>query len=168
MHLMKLFRASILLALLYFLAACQNAPTRPPASGRFTAAQIAELRHQGFYETPAGWEFDGSEKVLFGINAAELSPDGRKIIERIGHGLLGVGIKHAQLDGFTDNTGQPDYNLKLSRQRAQAVADGLVATGMRLQDLDIQGFGENNPVTSNRTSEGRAQNRRVAIIISSP
>lgn len=165
---MKSFRASILLASLCFLAACQNTPTRPPANGPFTPAQVAELRRQGFYETPAGWEFDGTEKVLFGINVAELSPEGHQVIDRIGRALLGVGITHAQLDGFTDNTGQPSYNLTLSRLRAQAVANGLAATGMRLQDLDIQGLGESNPVTSNHTSAGRAQNRRVAIIISSP
>lgn len=167
---MRVLRVSVLPALLCVLAACQHAPTRqpPPASGRFTAAQIAELRHQGFGETPAGWEFDGTEKVLFGINVAELSPEGRQIIERIGHGLLSVGIRHAQLDGFTDNTGQPDYNLKLSRLRARAVANVLVTTGMRAEDLGIQGIGESNPVASNRTPEGRAQNRRVAIIISSP
>lgn len=165
LHLTRLLRVSIVLALLCLLAACQNVPVRPD---RFTAAQTAELQHQGFHETSAGWEFDSTEKVLFKTNVADLSANGQRIIERIGRGLLGVGIRHAQLDGFTDSTGQTDYNLKLSRLRAESVANALAAAGMRREDLDIQGMGESHPVASNRTSEGRAQNRRVAIIISSP
>lgn len=170
LQLMRLLRVSILLTSLCLLAACQNTPTRqaPPAGDRFTAAQVAELQHQGFYETSAGWQFDGNEKILFKLNVAELSAEGQQVIGRIGHGLLGVGITHAQLIGFTDNTGEADYNLKLSRLRAEAVANALATAGMRREDLDIQGMGQSSPVASNRTSEGRAQNRRVAIIISSP
>ena len=66
-----------------------------------------------------------------------------------------------EIDGYTDNTGGDDYNLKLSEQRAKAVFDFLVGKGIPKNRLSYKGFGKNNPVADNATEEGRKLNRRI-------
>lgn len=157
--------ATSILAILC-LSACQKTATKP-APG-FTSAQAAALHDAGFHETPDGWEIAGNERILFGHNVGELDPGGREIVTRIGRALLAVDIRQVQVLGFTDNTGSSDYNRKLSKRRAAAVAAVLTEIGMRDHDIDVKGMGDKDPVASNETAEGRAQNRRVAIVVSSP
>jgi len=65
--------------------------------------------------------------------------------------------------GFTDSTGSKAGNLKLSKQRATAVMNYLVKNGIDASRLTAEGFGEANPVDSNKTRAGRANNRRVEV-----
>jgi len=67
--------------------------------------------------------------------------------------------------GFTDSTGSAQYNLDLSQRRAQSVASYLNGQGINPQRMYVTGFGQERPVASNATPEGRAQNRRVEIQI---
>ncbi|EQD77955.1 OmpA/MotB domain-containing protein [mine drainage metagenome] len=67
--------------------------------------------------------------------------------------------------GYTDDTGSAAANLVLSRQRAQAVAQTLVAHGVRASRIHVEGRGEADPIASNATPEGRARNRRVVVIL---
>ena len=69
------------------------------------------------------------------------------------------------VDGYTDNQGSDDYNLDLSRRRADSVADYLASQRIDDRRLNVQGFGESRPVASNGTDYGRAQNRRVEVSI---
>jgi len=66
-----------------------------------------------------------------------------------------------EIDGYTDNTGGDEYNLKLSEQRAKAVYDFLINKGIPKNRLSYKGFGKNNPVADNSTEEGRRLNRRI-------
>jgi OOP family OmpA-OmpF porin len=68
-----------------------------------------------------------------------------------------------EIQGHTDNTGSPAYNKELSEKRANAVREYLIAQGIGAAKISIQGLGETQPVASNDTEEGRAQNRRVEI-----
>ena len=68
--------------------------------------------------------------------------------------------------GFTDNTGNDAINQPLSENRAKAVADFLVSQGIAAGNVTSQGFGSANPIASNDTAEGKAQNRRVEIAVS--
>jgi outer membrane protein OmpA-like peptidoglycan-associated protein len=68
--------------------------------------------------------------------------------------------------GHTDNTGAADYNQRLSEQRARSVAEYLTSQGVLAERLLVAGRGESEPIASNDTPEGRAQNRRVNIQIS--
>ncbi|RLA02417.1 MAG: hypothetical protein DRQ45_04710 [Gammaproteobacteria bacterium] len=70
-----------------------------------------------------------------------------------------------RVSGFTDNVGAADYNLNLSRQRAQAVADALVTQGFNAAKLSVSGYGEGNPVASNADANGRYRNRRIELLI---
>jgi len=67
--------------------------------------------------------------------------------------------------GFTDNTGTPAHNQNLSERRAQSVGNFLISQGINPNRLFAQGFGQRNPVASNKTSSGKAKNRRVVITL---
>ena len=68
--------------------------------------------------------------------------------------------------GHTDSIGTDAYNMKLSLRRAEAVKNYLVSEGISAKRIKVEGFGEANPVASNATAEGRAQNRRVELRLS--
>ena len=70
-----------------------------------------------------------------------------------------------QVSGFTDNVGAVVYNLELSRQRAQAVAEALIAQGFNTTQLSVNGYGEGNPVAGNADANGRYRNRRIELLI---
>lgn len=69
------------------------------------------------------------------------------------------------LEGHTDSTGSDDYNMELSRKRAQAVADYLALQNVSSPRFTIMGYGESQPIATNDTAAGRAQNRRVEVAI---
>ncbi|MNF33160.1 Outer membrane porin F precursor [compost metagenome] len=141
------------------LAACQSAPQG------LTAEQVTVLKEQGFHLTDEGWTLDISNKVLFANNVGALNPNTRQVVEKLGKALLDVGLNRVRVDGHTDSNGEAAYNEQLSRKRAQSVADVLASVGMPAANLDIRGRGEQAPVADNGTAAGRAENRRVAIII---
>ena len=72
--------------------------------------------------------------------------------------------RQAVIEGHTDNIGDPDYNMGLSRDRAFAVRSALVARGISPARITTEGFGMTLPVASNNTAVGRQENRRVEII----
>jgi OOP family OmpA-OmpF porin len=70
------------------------------------------------------------------------------------------------IEGHTDNVGDADYNLKLSRRRAEAVALTLIQDhGIAPARVQAVGFGSARPISDNKTTEGRAENRRVTAVI---
>jgi outer membrane protein OmpA-like peptidoglycan-associated protein len=71
-----------------------------------------------------------------------------------------------QVEGYTDIVGSDDYNQKLSENRAGAVRDFLVAQGVQMNNISAAGYGKRDPVADNGTSSGRAQNRRVQLVVS--
>jgi outer membrane protein OmpA-like peptidoglycan-associated protein len=74
-----------------------------------------------------------------------------------------------ELQGYTDSTGSVAYNMRLSRGRAQAVRDFLIGDGVDPSQLTARGYGPHDPVASNRTADGRSQNRRVVLeVLSNP
>ncbi len=104
--------------------------------------------------------------VLFPFGSAELSDDGKAVIdERIAR-FKGRAERSVptQVIGHTDSTGPAEYNQTLSEQRAQSVVDHIQSqTGVPNDQIEVIGMGENDPVASNDTAEGRALNRRVVI-----
>ncbi|HNN56987.1 MAG TPA: OmpA family protein, partial [Novosphingobium sp.] len=79
--------------------------------------------------------------------------------------FVSVDIHGAGVQGHTDALGSDEYNQKLSERRALAVRGELVRAGLIPAEVRAQGFGETRPVASNETDEGRAQNRRVVIVV---
>jgi len=103
--------------------------------------------------------------ILFEVNKASLSPDLKTALRRIA-GILKVfdGARVA-IEGHTDNTGNRDFNRKLSELRADNVAQFLAMQGIDQKRLAAKGFGFTRPVAPNDTEEGRRKNRRVDLII---
>lgn len=104
--------------------------------------------------------------VVFETNSAKLSPGGRARVGELAEALREHPEWNVAVIGYTDDTGNYDYNLKLSKDRAQSVVNALVKEyGIANTRLAPEGRGPLSPVASNDTPEGRAQNRRVEVVI---
>jgi OOP family OmpA-OmpF porin len=105
--------------------------------------------------------------VLFPRRSAEITEQGKQVIEKH-RGDARIQLRRAvyvEIVGHTDDVGDDDYNQELSEQRAQAMRDYLVATGLDATKIVTRGAGEMKPIASNRTDEGRAENRRVEVLV---
>lgn len=105
------------------------------------------------------------QDILFATDSANLRPDLQRELRVVGQNLLAYPDTTVQVLGHTDNTGDAAYNLGLSKRRAQSVASILMSEGVPGYRIQSIGRGEDQPIASNLTSEGRAQNRRVEIVV---
>ena len=103
------------------------------------------------------------EGVNFATGKAELTPESETILDGVAESLVANDSIRVQVGGHTDNTGSAAVNRRLSAARANAVRDYLISKGVAADRLTAVGFGPSKPVASNRTAEGRAQNRRVEL-----
>ena len=154
-------RSALRLCLGLLLAGCQ---TLSGTEG-LTEEQINVLREIGFHEEGDNWGFDLDGRILFGLNAAEISEQNRKVIARMVKSLKAIGITRLIVEGHSDSTGDKLYNEWLSLRRARAVAREISRNGLSYDNITVKGYGVANPVGDNATREGRAQNRRVVIIV---
>jgi outer membrane protein OmpA-like peptidoglycan-associated protein len=152
-------------ALLLPLSACRTAAPAKPA---LSPQQIAVLQEQGFKQTDDGWELSFTDKLLFDLDAAVLTQASRAGVAKISGALRQVGIEHMQVEGHTDISGSAAHNDKLSLARAKAVAEAMTLSGLAHDNILVRGMGKHKPVADNATAEGRAENRRVTVIVSAP
>ncbi len=103
--------------------------------------------------------------VLFAVDRAELTPGADRSLSRLADFLKNHQERRILIEGFTDSTGTKDYNLDLSRRRAESVKDRLVSLGVEPDRISTRGYGESYPVASNDNSGGRQLNRRVEVTI---
>ena len=128
--------------------------------------------------TPAGERVDGRgcpllfeegatrlilEGVSFESNSAELTSEARGVLDRVAASLIANPAVRVEVAGHTDDSGFRPYNLILSQGRASAVRRYLIGRGVPGGRLLAKGYGPDDPVASNATPEGRAQNRRVEL-----
>lgn len=156
-------------------AEAQAAEARAKAAEANKAAESAEqvrekLRDQlnsvlATSETARGLIVNMSD-VLFDTGKYTLKPDTKIALAKVAGILLAYPGLKVQVEGYTDSVGGDDYNQKLSENRASTVKDFLVSQGVSGTNITSQGFGKNNPVADNSTSAGRAQNRRVNMVVS--
>lgn len=102
--------------------------------------------------------------INFDFNKADIKPDSQPIIDEIVKLLNTSSDLRLTIEGHTDNVGTPDYNRKLSDDRARAVVAALTARGIASSRLNSAGFGQDNPIADNNSEEGRAKNRRVELV----
>lgn len=105
------------------------------------------------------------DAVLFKTGKYDLSVAAQAALSRVAYNLGQFPDTDVTVVGFTDNTGSEQVNQKLSVQRAESVVSYLKQNGVNASRLKAIGQGWNNPIASNETAEGRAQNRRVEIFI---
>lgn len=125
-----------------------------------TAGTDVEVIRRGddlILQMPAG--------ITFATDSAEVQPQFRPTLDRVADVLDRYNQTYVDVYGHTDSTGSAQYNQALSERRADAVADYLVSRGVEAARLETLGYGFSQPVASNDTPEGRAQNRRVEIKI---
>ncbi len=102
------------------------------------------------------------ERVEFEVDKAVLLPDSKKILDDVARVILDhPEIEKVIVEGHTDSTATPSYNLKLSKARAKAVREYLIGQGVDGKILTSKGYGQTKPIASNDTDEGRQENRRV-------
>jgi len=104
--------------------------------------------------------------VLFDTGKYSLKPDTKISLAKVS-GILQAypGLK-LQVEGYTDSVGSDQMNQKLSENRADAVRDFLLSQGVQQDNITATGYGKTNPIADNATSKGRAQNRRVQLVVS--
>lgn len=155
-------RNILMTVLLAVLAACATVPAKPV----FSKQQVAAMSELGFEPAGENYELDFNDRVLFEVDKSMLNAEAAASLEKVTKTLLSVGIKGASVIGHTDSTGAEEYNAGLSQRRAQAVAQSMIVAGMDSSRIRFEGRGESQPIASNDTEEGRAQNRRVVIVVS--
>jgi outer membrane protein OmpA-like peptidoglycan-associated protein len=116
-------------------------------------------------ETARGLVMNMSD-VLFDFNKYTLKPEAREKLAKVSGILLAYPGLKVQVEGYTDNIGSDEYNQKLSEERAGGVRDYLVSQSVKDSNVTSAGYGKSNPVADNSTNAGRAQNRRVQLVVS--
>jgi OOP family OmpA-OmpF porin len=101
----------------------------------------------------------------FGNGKATLLSDNEPLLAQVVDLLVRNGLKRVRIESHTDNQGEPAANLKLSKERAQAVAAALVKAGVDASRVEAEGYGDTRPIAPNLTPRGRELNRRVEILI---
>lgn len=145
------------------LAAEQKA--RLEAENREAKAQADLAKLAAIKEEARGLVITLSGSVLFASNKSELLPAAQNRLNQVADALLGIKERKLTVEGHTDSQGSSDHNQKLSQQRADAVRSYLISRGYPSDLIQAQGIGENRPVANNSSAEGRANNRRVEIIV---
>lgn len=103
--------------------------------------------------------------VTFDTDSTRVKSSFRTVLDSVAEVLKEYDSTMLQIAGHTDSTGGSRYNLLLSQQRAQAVADVLSSYGVQAVRMDVVGFGETQPIADNSTAAGRQQNRRVELTL---
>ena len=126
-----------------------------------------ETQLLGFIQDPAKgvdevtwFDFD---RITFDSDSAQLRAESREQLNNISAILIAYPDVHMKIGGYTDNTGDPQSNLKLSQDRADSVVAELINLGIERDRLEAEGYGNQHPVADNSTEDGRTQNRHISM-----
>ena len=140
-------------------------------TGYYLDVQEAELR-QELASTGVGVIRDNDSirlvmpgNITFQTDSAAINSGFYPVLNSVAKVLNKYDNSTVLVSGHTDSTGSADYNLNLSRERAQSVAAYLQGQGVKSSRFEVMGLGSSNPIASNASANGRAQNRRVEIKI---
>ena len=141
----------------------------PPPPGQIGQMSTFDINVASEQEIYTALYRDGSVAIsggiLFAFDSAQVNPGAEAIVDKI----VGMMEDHPTLElavvGYTDNTGDFKYNLALSKRRADAIVNLLVKDGIARNRLAGVGVGPLNPIAPNTTEAGRAENRRVELVI---
>ena len=131
-------------------------PKKPPISEKKPVAVVKE---------PQKVRLIMKDSVLFDFDSYQLKPEAREMLRRIAGTLNENPDTVILVVGYTDSTGDFNYNVKLSEKRAEAVRNELVLNGVDPTRILTFGCGPKHPIAPNNTPEGRSLNRRVEILV---
>ena len=134
----------------------------------YTAIQIEESEEDMEFEIGIMYELPKTynlKDVHFETNSANLKPASYKSLNELSEFMLLKKTLKIELAGHTDDEGENEYNLALSQKRADAVRNYLLMKGVPKDRVTAVGYGEEQPVASNETEEGKAMNRRTEVRI---
>src|SRR5450432_2404125 len=144
----------------------QETDARKAAEARAARAMESLNKIAQVKEEARGMVITLSGQVLFVTGKAELLPAAQDQLDQVAKALKDQGdINPMVVEGYTDSVGSDSSNLKLSKDRADAVRSYLVSKGVPSDKITSLGKGKANPVASNDTPDGRANNRRVELVI---
>jgi len=104
--------------------------------------------------------------VTFDTNSSQIKASGANTLSGVAMVLKEYQKTHINVVGHTDSSGGRDLNMRLSEQRADSVASNLITQGVEASRISTSGVGPDQPIASNSTAAGKAQNRRVTITLS--
>ena len=135
------------------------------SDARLKAMQLELAKWAAVKEEPRGVVITLSGSVLFASDKSTLLPEARTRLGQVTAALLTTKERHLDVEGYTDSQGTDAYNIDLSQRRADAVRIYLVSNGYPPDLIVAHGAGKSMPIADNGSAEGRANNRRVEIII---
>lgn len=138
---------------------------RIDADRRAAAATLALANLAAVKEEARGLVITLSGSVLFASDRFELLPAARSRLARVADALMAGEQRSLVIEGHTDSRGSAEHNSELSLRRADSVRTFLVAKGYQANLVTAQGIGQDRPIADNATADGRANNRRVEIVV---
>lgn len=135
---------------------------RDACPGTPAGARVDERGCEVKIEKPVSFDLT----VQFALNSAEITGVGMQEMLNLLRFLRQYPSTTAVIEGHTDSTGTTEYNQGLSERRAQSVVQAITNSGIAAGRLTARGYGESRPIATNDTAEGRAQNRRVTVVVS--
>jgi len=106
------------------------------------------------------------DKVQFETGKADIKPESHALLDEVAKVMKeNPQIEVVSVEGHTDSTGSPDFNRKLSQQRAESVAKYISSKGVKAARMEPKGFGPDRPIADNETDAGKEANRRVEFNI---
>ena len=141
----------------------ESAPAMPAAPATQAPAAAAPVAPATAAAAPVSEKVTFEADAFFAFDKSVLQTAGKAKLEDLVSKLQGTDIEVVIATGHTDSTGSDAYNQKLSVRRAEAVKAFLVSKGLPAERVFAEGKGEKQPVASNKTKDGRAQNRRVDV-----
>jgi OOP family OmpA-OmpF porin len=136
-----------------------SASSPPPGAPRRPLTQAEAVCHDRLLERLA------EEKIQFDTGSARIAAASQGLVRKLAEEVKNCSDVDLEVEGHTDDVGDEDANMALSRARAEAVVKALTAAGAPSARLTAQGYGETRPIASNDTPEGRAQNRRIEFSV---
>ncbi len=106
-----------------------------------------------------------SADTFFDFDKYNLKPEGKQVLDQVAQQAKDINLETVIAVGYTDSIGTQQYNLGLSERRANTVKEYLVSQGIPADRIYTEGKGKLDPIATNKTAAGRAQNRRVEIEI---
>jgi outer membrane protein OmpA-like peptidoglycan-associated protein len=143
----------------------QEQEARKEAEKRASDLQASLAKLAAVKQEERGLVITLSGSVLFRTDEWTLLPEARHRLDEVATALLETKDRTLVVEGHTDSHGSARHNQDLSQRRAEAVRDFLVGRGYPAAHISAAGYGSQRPVADNKTAEGRANNRRVEIVV---